>query len=179
MGCLINYLKGKYIKGIFIRESKVLKDVMFCDYSYTPDKVTRNSVSGLVTTLGSTLLTRSSKTQRTVTVSITEAECVALSACAKEVKYVSMLFEEMTKVHKPSVIYRDNQGENFLAKSRQVGIRTKKIDTRHHFLRDMVEYKDIAIQYIWSEDNPVDIMKNNTLESDCVKHIKGITEEEL
>ena len=87
---------------------------------------------------------------------------MALSACAKEVKFVSMLLEEITKIHKPSVIYEDNQGAIFLAKKIQVGIRTKIINIHHIFLRYMVEDKDIDIQYIWSEDNLVDIMKNNT-----------------
>ena len=57
-------------------------------------------------------------------------------------------------MEKPSVIYEENQGAIFLAYNRQVVIRTKHIDICHHFLRDMVEEKDIDIQYIWSEDNP-------------------------
>ena len=60
-----------------------------------------------------------------------------------------MLLGEMTKVEKPSVIYEDNRGTIFLAKNRQVGIRTKHIDIRHHFLRDIVGEKDIDIHYIW------------------------------
>ena len=49
-------------------------------------------------------------------------------------------------MEKPSVIYEDNQGAIFLAKNRQVGIRTKHIDILHHFMRDMVEEKGIVIQ---------------------------------
>ena len=74
-----------------------------------------------------------------MTLSSTEAEYVALSACAQEVKFVSMLLGEINEVKKPSVIYEDNQGAIFLAKNRQVGICTKHIDIRHNFLRDMVE----------------------------------------
>ena len=62
---------------------------------------------------------------------------MALSAFEQEVKFVSTLMGEMTEVKKPSVIYEDNQGAIFLAKNRQVGIRTKHIDIRHHFLWDM------------------------------------------
>ena len=80
---------------------------------------------------------------------------------------------------KPSVIYEDNQGAIFLAKNRQVGICTKHIDIRHHFLRDMVEEKDIDVQYILSEDNPAYIMTKNTSEADVARHMKRITEVEL
>ena len=51
-----------------------------------------------------------------------------LSACAQEVKFVSMLLVEMIEVKKPYVIYEDNQGTIFLAKNRQVGNCTKHID---------------------------------------------------
>ena len=81
---LIGYLKGKETKVIIIRKPKVLKAVMFCGLNYATDKKTRNSVSGLVETLGGTLLTCLSKTKRTVMISSTEAEYVALSSYAQD-----------------------------------------------------------------------------------------------
>ena len=41
----------------------------------------------------------------------------------------------MSEVQKPEIFYKDNQGDIFLAKYRQVGMHTKNIDMRHHFLR--------------------------------------------
>ena len=106
-----------------------------------------------------------------MTLSSKEAYYMEFSACAQEVKFVSMLMGEMTEVKNPSVIYDDNQGAIFLEKSRQVGIRTKHIDICHHFLHDMVEDKDIDIHYIRSEYKPEDIMKKNTSETDFARHI--------
>ena len=90
-------------------------------------------------------------------------------------KFLSMLIKERTEVHKPLVIYADNQGAILIAKNRQVGIRTKHINIRHHFMRDLVEEEDIDIKYIWSGDNPADIMIKNIREADLKKHIKRIT----
>ena len=56
LGRLIGYLKYKDTKGIIIRKPKIMRDVMFCDSKYATDKDTIKSVSGLVTTLGGTLL---------------------------------------------------------------------------------------------------------------------------
>ena len=53
---LIGYLRGKEIKCIFNRNTKVIKYVMFCNSNYATDKETRNSVIVLVTTLGGTIL---------------------------------------------------------------------------------------------------------------------------
>ena len=52
----MGYIKGKDTKGIIIIKPKVLKMVMFCDFNYATDKGTIKIVSGLVTTLGGTLL---------------------------------------------------------------------------------------------------------------------------
>ena len=94
------------------------------------------------------------KNQRTMTLSSTESEYVALSSCAQEAKFVGMFLVKMIERKKTSVIYENNQGAIFLAKNRQVVICTKNIDIRHHFLRDVVEEKDIDIHYIRSEYNP-------------------------
>ena len=56
LGRLIGYLKYKDTKVIIIRKPKVMREVMFYDSKYATDKDTIKSVSGLVTTLGGTLL---------------------------------------------------------------------------------------------------------------------------
>ena len=81
-------------------------------------------------------------------------------------------------MQKPSVIYEDNQGDIFLTKNRQVGIHTKHIYIHHHFLQEMVDERDIDIQYIRSEYNPADIMTKNTSEADFAGRMKNITEGE-
>ena len=97
LGCLIGYLKDKNTKKIIIRNPKVLKAVMFCDYKYATNKETRISAIGLVTKLGGTILMCSLKTQRTIPLSSMESEYVALLAFTQEVKFVDMFLEEMSE----------------------------------------------------------------------------------
>ena len=61
-----------------------------------------------------------------------------------------MLLKEISEVHKPEVIYKDDQGAIFLENNRQVVKCTKHIDIRHHFLRGMLEDKDMYTKYIRS-----------------------------
>ena len=72
-----------------------------------------------------------------------------------------------------------SMGPCFGQYSLQVGIFKNHIDIRHRFLRDMVKEKDIDIQYIWSEDNPSDIMTKNTSETDFARRMRRIAEGEL
>ena len=93
LGSLIGYLKCKEKKYTIIRKPKLLKAVIFCYYIYAMDKETRKSFNGLVATLVGKLLTCSLKTQRTVTLSSTDSDYIALSACAQEVKFFNILLE--------------------------------------------------------------------------------------
>ena len=68
-----------------------------------------------------------------------ESKYIALWEYAQEMNFVNMSLEEIYEVQKTAIIHEDNQGYISLAKNRQVGMCTKNIDIRHHFLRDMVE----------------------------------------
>ena len=57
LGRLIGYLKGKRIIGITVINTKVIKEVMFCDSNYATNMETGKNVRGLVAKLGGTLLT--------------------------------------------------------------------------------------------------------------------------
>ena len=85
----------------------------------------------------------------------------------------------MTRLQNSSIIYKDNQGKIFLANNRQVGICTKHIDIRYHFLWEILEDKDIDINYIQSEDNPEYIRENNTQKECLSTHKIGITDGEI
>ena len=93
--------------------------------------------------------------------------------------FVSTLLKEITKVHKPSVVYKDNQVSIFLANNSQVVMRTKHIGIRHQFMTDMIDGKYIGIKYIRIEEKPADIMTKNGSESDYMKYMSRIIEGEL
>jgi hypothetical protein len=86
------------------------------------------------------------------------------------------LIEEITgEMNGPAIIFEDNLGAIFLAKNAQVSARTKHIDVRHHFIRDLIKEKQLTIKFVKSEDNPADIMTKNTNRDLFQKHSKNIT----
>ena len=86
-----------------------------------------------------------------------------------------MLLDELNiKYPKPPILLEDNTGAIFIMKNDQVGQRTKHIDVKWHHVRDMIRNKELAVGYLRSEDNPLDIMTKNTKEALFVKHSKSI-----
>jgi hypothetical protein len=114
------------------------------------------------------------KKQQTVSLSSSEAEYQALIEFTQEAVFTRNLVEELTGQKKPAIIYEDNLGTIFLVKNQQVSSRTKHIDIRHHFMRDLQDSKELDVRFKWSENNSADIMTKNTTKYIYDKHIKQI-----
>jgi hypothetical protein len=120
-----------------------------------------------------------SKKQQTVSLSSSEAECQALSECTQEAVFTRNLVEELTGQKKPATIYEDNLGTIFILKNQQVSSRTKHIDIRNLFMRDLQDRKELDVRFKRSENNSPDIMTKNTTKDIHDKHIKQIRNSSL
>ena len=141
----------------------------YVDSNWATNKENRKSVSGYILTLGGCLVNWVSKTQATVALSSTEAEYIAASTCATEIKFIQMLLEELTPNAnmKPAVLLEDNTGCLYLIENQTVGNRTKHIDIRMHHIREMVsgEVPRMRMKFVRSELNFGDIMTKNVTEA--------------
>ena len=72
-----------------------------------------------------------------------------------------MFLHELGVGAMPGTIFEDNEGAIFLAKNQQVGMRTKHIDVKYHFIRDLVADNYLELRYVRSEDNYADLMTKN------------------
>jgi len=131
----------------------------YCDADWANDPDTRCSVTGYVFSIGKGSITWSSKRQTTVALSTTEAEYMALSHAAREAIWLRQLLKELGfEQTKPTEIYSDNQGCIALVANPIHHARTKHIDVRHHFVRQL--HSDGAIQTLFcrSEENAADFL---------------------
>jgi hypothetical protein len=115
-----------------------------------------------------------SKKQGTVSLSSTEAEYQALSDCTQEAMFTQSLLEELTGERKKAIIYEDNLGAIYLLKNQQISPRTKHIDIRHHYMRDLHQEGRIDVRFVRSEDNPADIETKNTDKQTHDRHATNI-----
>ena len=87
----------------------------FSDSDYAGDKDTRLSVSGFIIYICGNAVAWRSKAQRNVTLSSSEAECVAVSEVCVEVMFIKQVIEFLNvKLELPIKILMDNVGAMFL-----------------------------------------------------------------
>jgi hypothetical protein len=171
LGRFVGYLKGiEPDIHLIYRKPMELRALSYVDSNYATDKEDRRSVSGGVHTVGGTIINWMSKTQASVTLSSTEAEYASLAAGATQVKFVQQLLEEIAECITPGIILEDNTGAIFLVKNQQVGSRTKHIDVRHHYIRQMRERGEVDVLFVRSEKNSSDIFTKNVPEKLLVEH---------
>jgi formyltetrahydrofolate synthetase len=99
-----------------------------------------------------------SKGQKSVTLSSSEAEFVALTEAAKEVKFIVQIIQPMGIPLKLSAIYRvDNVGVIFMAEKINTTSRSKDTDLKLRWLNELVvDEKLLKIVFVKSEDNVSD-----------------------
>jgi hypothetical protein len=166
----VGYIIHQTNDGVIYRCPRNLVSVSYCDSDYATDTTDRRSISGRINTIGGTMTNWTSKKQSTVALSSTEAEYMALSECAQESVFTQNLVEELTGVRERAIIYEDNLGAIYLVKNFQVSARTKHIDVRHHFVRNLNEEKRIEVRFQRSENNSADIFTKNTTREIHEKH---------
>eukprot|EP00253_Pinus_taeda_P034244 PITA_34244 len=109
----------------------------------------RKSTSGNCFSFGSGLITWSSKKQSIVALSSTEAKYVAITSASTQALWLRKFLEEIgEKQIQPTVIYCDNVSAIKLAKNPIHHSRTKHFDLKYHFIRDLVQKKDIELKHI-------------------------------
>jgi hypothetical protein len=126
---------------------------------------TRRSTTGMLVMLNNNLIQWSSKRQPIVATSSAESEYIALSNTAKEIKWLHHWLNELdvlvpNQLHhtKPTTIHVDNTAAIALAGVDAPHSRTKHIDTRYHFVREMVSNGDVQIQWTPTANQLADLL---------------------
>jgi hypothetical protein len=119
----------------------------------------RRSTSGFVYMLAGGPVSWQSKTQKSVALSTAEAEYMALSDAAKEAMHLRALLLTLgVDISQGTVIYEDNQAAIKIAENPVLHDRTKHIDIRYHFVRELVESLKIDVVYLKIKDMLADLL---------------------
>ena len=134
----------------------------YCDSDFTGDKDTRVSVTGFCVSVLGYLVSWKSQCQKSVTLSSTEVEYVAVSEMCAELLFIQMILEFLgRKVEYPIIVRCGNVRAIFLAHNAKTSHQTKHINTRYYFVPEYVESGVIKIVFVRTSENLSDPYTKN------------------
>lgn len=156
---ILHYIAGTSDYGIWYDKVKTMRLVGYCDSDWTGSLDDRKSTSGYIFSLGSGVISWSSKKQSTVALSSSEAEYAALTSAACQAIWLRWLLSDFLQEQEGAIeIYYDNMSAINLTKNVIFHSRTKHNDIRHHFIRELVSKGDIAMKFCTTNQQMVDIL---------------------
>ena len=142
------------------------------DSNYATCEETRRSITGYYATLEDAVISAKSGMQKIISLSVTEAEVIALVMCVQEMLYVMKVLESMElRVMKPMIVYSDDKGAVDLANGWSVTDNTKHMEVRTMFLRELKESGTILVKWISTHANEADIFTKNVESSTFQRHL--------
>lgn len=170
---ILRYLKGTSNFGILYKKDE--KDLLgYTDSDYAGDLNDRKSTSGYVFMLNSGAISWCSKKQPIVTLSSTEAEYVAASLCSCQAIWLRRLMETVQQQQRgPTTIFCDNVSAIKISKNPVLHARSKHIDVRYHFLRELCNDGVIDLVFCKSQDQVADIL-TKPLKQDTFVKLRGM-----
>lgn len=167
---IIRYLsKTKDLKMHYFRTGKPIQG--FVDADWGGDPIERKSYTGYVFFYGGSAFSWESKKQATVALSSTEAEYIAFCAASKEAVYLNKLCLELGVINSkiPIVINGDNLSAQQLIKNPVYHARSKHIDIKYHYVREVYKNNEINLNYVPTNDMIADVLTKNLAR---IKHCK-------
>lgn len=146
----------------------------FSDASYGDNVDSHKSTSGFCFLLAGRAVSWSSRKQKSVALSSTESEYMALTKACTEAIWLRRLLFDMGQPQKITEIYCDNKSAITIVHSSKHHDRTKHIDIRFHYIKDQVSSGEINIVYVPTEDMTADIMTKGLYKGLHAKHTSSL-----
>lgn len=154
---IIRYLKHTITFGLNRSPNSLhqLSAYSDADWAGCPDD--RRSTSGYSVHMGSNLASWSSRKQKTVSKSSTEAEYRGLAIATAELCWMQSILSELGIPRSPPILWCDNLGATYLSANPVFHARTKHIEMDFHFVCQKVARKQLQIKFLSSKDKLADI----------------------
>ena len=134
---------------------------LYVDSNFASKNTYRRFVSAGVVMCAGACVSFFSRTQKSITLSSTEGEYVAMAAGIKEtifVRYIwSFIFPNRDDVG-CTLVKEDNVGAIYLAKNSATTPNSKHIDIRHHLIRKRMANGEFKVIYVLSEEQHADFL---------------------
>ena len=157
--CVLRYLKGTKDVSLVLGGGNPLQLLGYSDADYANCKDTSRSISGHCFTLGSGMVSWSSRKQRIVADSTCFAEYVALHDASHEAIFLRQLLDCLDfPCRGATTVYCDNDAATRLTEDHMFHAQVKHIRVKLHSIRDCVDHGEVRILRVRSADNIADVL---------------------
>ena len=126
---------------------------VFTDADWAGNIDDRKSTSGGAFFLGKRLVSWTSKKQNYTFESMAEAEYVVAAVNCSNIVWFNQLLQGMkVEIKKPVVMFCDNTSAINISKNLMMHSKTKHIAIKYHFVRELVQDKEIRLEYVHTKE---------------------------
>ncbi|GAB2265823.1 hypothetical protein Dimus_037848 [Dionaea muscipula] len=171
---LLRYLNSSVTVGLqFGKWTSSLDLAAYVDADFAGDRDSRKSTTSYMITLAGNCISWKSQLQPLVALSSTESEYVAITDVSKEAIWVQGLLKEINVLNNNCIIFTDSQSALHLCKNPVHHDRTKHVDVKYHFVRDILAAGVLEISKVPTEENPAD-MGTKVISAGKFKHFMNL-----
>lgn len=169
---ILRYLNGTLHHCLHFQAHQASSLVAYSDSGWISDTDDSRSQYGFAVFHGPNLISWTSRKQRVVARSSTEAEYRAIAYTTAELLWIKQLLRDLhVAVPKPPLILCDNVGATFMCKNPVISTRSKHIALDFHFVREQVDSGTLHIGQVHSADQLADIF-TKPLPKDRIAHLR-------
>nr|GEV93344.1 hypothetical protein [Tanacetum cinerariifolium] len=154
---IFKYLRGTINKGLWNLKDSLISLTTYADVDHAGCQDTRRSTSESMQLLGDRLVNRSSKKQKSVALSSTKAEYIALSGCCAQVLWMRSQLTDYGLGFNKIRMYCDNKSAIALCSKNVRHSRSKHIDIRFYFIKEQVKNRVVELYFVKIEYQLTDI----------------------
>ncbi|GJZ22328.1 retrotransposon protein, putative, ty1-copia subclass [Tanacetum coccineum] len=157
---ILKYLRGTVNVGLVYgtHHGNHVDVTGFVDSDYAKDPDKGRSITGYAFLVQRCVVSWKATLQHVVALSTTEAEYMALTEAVKEAIWLRGLLEELGVELNTVAVNCDNQGAIHLSRNHVFHERTKHINVRYHFIREVLEAKTVEVLKVGTEHNAADAL---------------------
>jgi len=178
---VLRNVKGSMDKGLVFDKSASYVLQGYSDADWAGNHETRRSTTGFTFIFGGAAVSWGSKLQKKVALSTIEAEYMALCETSKEDVWLNKLVQSVSSQGlrtaisgRPINIKVDNSGRIDCSKNPVEHKRTKHIDIRYHFVREVINTDKVKLKHCATDDMVADPMTKELGKTKQDKHVEAM-----
>ncbi|KAD7117504.1 hypothetical protein E3N88_04772 [Mikania micrantha] len=179
---ILRYIAGTTQYGLWYDQGNELKLIGYTDSDWAGCVDDRKSFSANIFMLGNGAVSWSSRKQPSVALSSSEAEYIAATSAACQGIWLRRILDDLgLNQSEPTMVCCDNKSAINLSRNPIMHSRSKHIELKHHFIRDLVKQGIIALEFCCTEDQLADFLTKSVTREKFVyfRHHVGMHEFEF